>query len=449
MVIPYLIAAVVIISIFAFLLFVPNKRHSEISEKKPARSKKSQAQIIKQANRHLAKNPNDAAALKALGDLYFTSNLWEKAFPIYSQLSKISKTDIDVDSYKAFLRTGICALELDKMDEAMISLSLAYQKNPHDFDSNYFMGYALVKAKQYDKAVPCLKKALIVRPDATGVNLLLGQSYYNSHHYHDSLPCFKKALIEDPANKDALYCMADAMSQEGHGDKSIKVFMHLRADPVYGPRSCLQAGIYHLSLGEFDNAITDLIIGLKHENAEDDIKVEIRYKLAQAYFAKNQLSNGLIQLKEIRLMNSNYKDVNALIARYQELSQNSNLQLYLTAGTGDFVSLCRKAIQVYYKDAQLKFMDINMGQVFTDFVLEVNSPKFSDSEIFRFFRTTGSTGELFIRDFHGHLHDTKADRGICVTAGDFTEEARRYIEGRPLDLIEKNQLTALLKQVSV
>ena len=40
MVIPYLIAAVVIIGIFAFLLFVPNKRHSEISEKKPARSKK-------------------------------------------------------------------------------------------------------------------------------------------------------------------------------------------------------------------------------------------------------------------------------------------------------------------------------------------------------------------------------------------------------------------------
>ena len=88
-----------------------------------------------------------------------------------------------------------------------------------------------------------------------------------------------------------------------------------------------------------------------------------------------------------------------------------------------------------------------MGQVFTDFVLEVDSPKFSDSEIFRFFRTTGSTGELFVRDFHGHLHDTKADRGICVTAGDFTEEARRYIEGRPLDLIEKNQLTMLLKQV--
>ncbi|MBQ1794096.1 MAG: hypothetical protein II110_00245 [Treponema sp.] len=57
MVIPYLIAAIIIIGIFAFLFLFPNKKNSDSSGKKPARSKKSQAQIIRQANRHLAKNP--------------------------------------------------------------------------------------------------------------------------------------------------------------------------------------------------------------------------------------------------------------------------------------------------------------------------------------------------------------------------------------------------------
>lgn len=450
-VLSYLIAAILVIGVIVILMVFSGLKKNKGSANGANGQKrtKNQAQIIKEANRHLAKNPNDSAALKALGELYYSNNLWEKAYPFYDKLSKLSKTDIDIDPYTAFLRTGICAIQIDKIDEAMISLSAAYQKNPREFEVNYFMGYALSKSKQYDKAVPCLKKALIVRPEAPGVNFLLGQCLYNSHHYHDSLPCFKKALTEDPANKEALFCMADAMTQDGHGDKAIKVFMHLRADPVYGARSCLQAGIYHSNIGDWDNAINDLLIGLKHENAEQDINLEIHYKLAQGYFAKNQFSNGLMQLKQIRQVNSSYKDVNALIARYQELSQNSNLQVYLSSGTSDFIALCRKFIAALYKHSQIKFMDISMGQVYTDVVVEVDSPKFQDTEVFRFFRTTGSTGELYIRDFHGHLHDTKADRGFCITAGTFSEEARKFTEGRPIDLIEKTQLTQVLKQVGV
>ena len=68
--------------------------------------------------------------------------------------------------------------------------------------------------------------------------------------------------------------------------------------------------------------------------------------------------------------------------------------------------------------------------------------------LFRFFRTTGATGEIYVREFHGHMSDVKAARGFCISAGTFTEEARKYIEGRPIDLIEKNDLTKILKQIS-
>ena len=47
------------------------------------------------------------------------------------------------------------------------------------------------------------------------------------------------------------------------------------------------------------------------------------------------------------------------------------------------------------------------------------------------------------------MHDVKADRGFCITAGIFTEEAHKYIEGRPLDLVEKAKLTKVLKAVSI
>ena len=47
------------------------------------------------------------------------------------------------------------------------------------------------------------------------------------------------------------------------------------------------------------------------------------------------------------------------------------------------------------------------------------------------------------------MQDVKAARGFCISAGVFSQEAHKYIEGRPIDLIEKNDLTKVLKQIAL
>ncbi len=443
---PYLIAGVVVLSLAVLFIVVAGKKGSV---GKKSNKSRTQAQIIKEANKRLARNPNDPEGLLDLGNLYFSNKVWDKAYPIYDTLAKIAGKNNGVDAFTAVLRCGICALNLDKLPEANANLIMAYKIDGQNFDVNYYMGKLLFKNKDYEKVIPCLKKALIINPEAEGIQLMLGQAYYSSRHYHDSIPCFKSTLTEDPSNKEALFCMADAMAQEGHADKAIKVFTHLRPDPVYGAKSCLRAGVYHMNLGDFATAVQDFEIGLKHENTSQDVLIELEYNMARCWFSKNQFGKGLELLNSIRLVNPNYKDVSALIARYQELSQNTNLQVYLSSGSGDFVSLCRRFIAAMYKGNHVKIMDIDVGVSYTDINAEVDTPKWQAVEVFRFFRSTGSTGEIYVRELHGHLKDVKADKGICVCAGTFSEEAHRYIEGRPIDLIEKPQLTKILKMVNV
>jgi restriction endonuclease Mrr len=67
--------------------------------------------------------------------------------------------------------------------------------------------------------------------------------------------------------------------------------------------------------------------------------------------------------------------------------------------------------------------------------------------MFRFIRNQGSVGELVVRDFHSHLKEVKAGKGICITVGGFSAEARRYTEARLIDLIDKEKLSALLNNV--
>lgn len=444
---PYVIAAVIIMSVILILMLIMGRK-GDSSGRRGNGKPKSQSQIIREASKRLAKDPHDPQGLIPMGNVYYSSRLWEKALPVYSELSRLASGNTQINAFEAFLRYGVCCVQLDKIPEGIQALNTAYSLNPHDFDVNYTLGLACFKVKQYDKAIPCLKKALVSNPEANGVYLILGQCLYYGHHYRDSLPCFKKALDEDPSNKEALFCMADAMTEEGHGDKAIKVFMHLRPDPVYGAKSSLAAGLYHTKMKDLDTAAQDFEIGLKHEDTPQELRLELEYRLSLVYFAQNQIAKGLSCLKNIRNVNMNYKDVNALIGRYQELSSNTNLQIYLSSGSSDFVALCRKFIATKYKNGVVKIQDINVGASFTDILAEVQSSRWEDTELFRFFRTNGSTGELYVRDFHGKMQDLKVDRGFCVSAGTFSEEAHKYIEGRPLDLIEKTELTKILKLIN-
>ena len=282
-----------------------------------------------------------------------------------------------------------------------------------------------------------------MKPEASGINSPLGLSLYKAKHYRESLPYLKKALDENPENKEALFAMADAMNESGYGEKAIKVFMHLRPDPEFGAKACLAAGLFHLKAGQPDKAIQDFEIGLKHQNATPDVSIEIRYRLANAHFGMK----GIGYLQEIQAINPQYKDVPQLIARYSELNQNKNLQTYLMASSSDFVALCRRIVVKYYPKASARIADISVTPENVEILLNVEFVRSEETHIFRFYRTTGAVADLYVREFHARVTEAKADKGVCITAGLFSEEGRKYAEGRPIDLVDKNGLIKILKKV--
>lgn len=439
-----LVALVIIIAFAAILIGFSTKKGG----KKKGKTK-NRAQIIREASRKLAQDPHNPEGLIALGDVYFNEHTWDKAYQIYDTMLNIAPAHREIDVYTAALRQGICALKLNKIQDAFRGLPAAYQINPSSFDVNYHLGLACYANKEYEKAIPCLKKALVANPEAQNVNAPLALSMYNAHHFKESLAFLRRALDENPDNKECLFAMADAMQESGYGDKAMKVFLHLRPDPEYGARSCLAAGMIHCRANQYEKAMQDFEIGLRHQNTLPEVTLEIRYRYAQACFATKNIGMGITQLREIQAVNPTYKDTAQLLSRYSELNQNKNLQVYLMSGSSDFVALCRKIVMAFYPKATIKIQDISVQPDHVEILLNVDSSKWEDTEIFRFYRTTGAVGELYVRDFQAKVSDSKADRGICFTAGNFSEEGRKYAEGRPIDLVQKEGLIKLLKKVDI
>lgn len=411
--------------------------------------KKGKSAILKEAEKKLARNPRDITALRELGNIYFEDKNWEKAYGVYKSLFEISASDSEVNVAEASLRMGIAANKLGRFDDSLSALMLSYKKNPDSYECNLYLGKGLYEKQVYDKAIACLKKVKLLKPDSSEADLMLGMCFFKLQKFREALPFLKKVIDENPANKEVLYYLGVSMVETGMGDRALKVFIHLRPDPLFGPQACLEAGKLHERVKDYNSAIQDYEIALKLPSVPDQILVQIRYRAALTYIAMKDISKGLAMLKQVQALKPGYKDVDTLFARYSELNQNKNLQVYLMAGTSEFIALCRNFITKYYPDATVKVTDSEVNQDSVDITCEIEHPKWSAKHLFRFYRGQGALSDISVRECHGKMRDTKCDKAICITLGNFSESAHKFIEGRPIDLIEKEQLSKRLLKISM
>jgi tetratricopeptide (TPR) repeat protein len=448
-ILPIAVSAVLLLAVAIGSLLLASARKGETIGRGGKRIKaKDKAQVIKEANRRLASNPKDPEALAALGDIAWTEQAWERAFKLYEPLAEVGAGNPEVDEFTANARLGIAALRLGRFEEAYKGLAIARTLKQDDFDVNFNLGYLEFQRRAYEKAVSLLKQASQQNPDHAPTLRYLGHAFFKTKAYKEALAILRKAIDLEPDDKESLFAAAECYYEIGNLEQSLKIFSHLRADPELGPSAALFAGTVHLNQRLYDRAIADFEIGLKHQNAKIETVVELKYRLSAAYLKTQDIGKAVALLGEIQSVYPNYKDVPALLGKYKELNSNRNLQIFLLGATSEFVTLCRKIALMFFPKAKVKITDIAVqGNDWADILAEVETSKWQDVILFRFIRSQGTVGELAVRDFHARVKDVKAGKGYCITAGTFSEEAKRFVEARLLDLIEKPSLMQLLHTI--
>jgi len=61
-------------------------------------------------------------------------------------------------------------------------------------------------------------------------------------------------------------------------------------------------------------------------------------------------------------------------------------------------------------------------------------------------RWRGAVGEPVVREFFGTMHHEKAVRGVLVTTGTFTNQARDWAKGKPLSLVDGQKFLSTWKK---
>jgi tetratricopeptide (TPR) repeat protein len=446
--VPIIIGVIALVLVVSVFFLVMNRSRDPSAGGK--RSKGNREAVVRDATKRLAQNPGDSEALFSLATVYFEEENWDKAMRTYETLTEqiATSTAHGIDNFEVYLRYGLAARKLNLIEQAYKGFSSARSYRQDNFEVNFELGALEFERKNYEKAVQLLQQARIQDPESPAVLRYLGHALFRLKKPKDAMNFIRKAIDLAPDDKESLYTLAECYHEANQTEQALRIFNHLRADPTMGPNSCLIAGTIHLETRQYEAAIQDFEIGLRHQNIKADILVDLRYKLATTYIKMNEIGKAIPHLKQIQSENNNYKDVGVLLGKYMELNANRNLQVFLMSSSADFVALCRRIVMTYFPKAKVKITNISVNKSeWADITAEIDTPKWSDVIMFRFIRTQGSIGELIVRDFHSHLKEVKAGKGVCITVGNFTEEAKRYTEARLIDLIEKDRLQAILNSL--
>jgi tetratricopeptide (TPR) repeat protein len=434
------------VSILAAVIFATMVRRGRRSSGQPRQ--KDRTSTLRDANRRLASNPRDHEALRTIADLYFAEKTWEKAMKTYGILMNLAASNKDIVEWEVTARYGLAALQLKNIPEAYKALAVARTLNEDAFDVNYNLGYLEYRRGNLEKAVMLLRHAQDVQPENVACRRYLGRALHKLKQYRDAVKHLKVVVDIEPEDKESLFFLAQAYNELGQHEQALAIFTHLRPDPQMGPHAALFAGTIRLGKRETEQAILDFELGLRHEKIREDVNLELRYRLAGAYMAQQEIGKALNQLAEVHRINPGYKDVAAQIASNKELHGNQHLKTYLISPTTEFVTLCRRMVMTFYRNAKVKVVDVQVQKnEYADILTEVETAKWEDIILYRFIRGTGQVGELVVRELNARLKDTRAGRGFCITAGTFSETASHFVEARLIDLLDKEELLKIFQRL--
>ncbi len=439
-----ILGVVIIISLLYHRMFGGN---TQKSAKKPRI--RDRDKIILDANKRLALNPKDQIALQSLGDLYFSENTFDKSTRFYKMLASLLTGTGELDEYTIYLRLGLSAAKIESYDEARKALLMAKAMKNESPEANFYLGFIEFQQKAYDKALPLFRVALKINTEHAQSIKYYGLTLKKANQYKEALRFLKMSVDRDPSDKETLYELGETYNELGLLENALRVFSHLRPDPVIGPKSSLYAATLNFNSHQYEAAGSDLDIGLKHQNIPREVFLELKYRQVAVFVQLQDLNSALRSLREIRNMEVDYKDVNAQIQRLTEFSANKNLHVFMVSPDSEFLTLCKALTMRFIKNANVKILDVTtIKNEYADILAEVSTSKYDDLILFRYIRTNGQIGEIVLREMYTRIRELKAGRGFCVSAGEYTQGARQFVEARLIDLINKSALDKALAQMN-
>ena len=404
-------------------------------------------QVIRRAKQLLARDSRNVDAHYLLGQAYLAEEKAELAlmeFKIIIQIGKFTSLCREVPFRK---QAAELFQKYNQYDEALKEYLLLIRKEPMNGDYYYHTGDLFEKRNMSDKALLYYQKSIQINKEHPGAHQRLGILLSRQKKPLEAKVELETALKYEPENYKTHYYMGRLLKEMHDYAGALRSFEKAQRDPDFKVKALIESGTSYMDMNNLDRAVSTLerAANLIADNSTSELLYS-RYYLSLCYERKRELDKAIEHWEFIYSKNPTFKDVAQKLSQYQELRTDDSIKDYMTSSHEAFLEICKGIIRALNFEARDTKEIKNGCQIIA--MEEEKNWRISRRmpRLFMFLRVTEAIEEHTVRSLQEEMKKNNIIRGIILTSSTFTRKALSYAETRPIDLVQKEKLSEILKK---
>lgn len=440
--------AIIIITLMFFIIknaIAPKK--AEILPKLIKQGKTQKA--IKFAKQLIQKNQKNYLAHYYLGKAYVKENKPELAIMEYKYVNDNALFGENLNELNFRKEYSELLLKYNQQNEALKNFLLLTKLEPRNAENFYQAGHIYELQNRYDIALGFMQKAALLDKKHAKAHAEIGLMLYRTKQFADAKKEISLALKLSPETYSSYYYLGKILKDNKDLQGAIKAFEKAQRDSDVKIKAIIEHGSCYMIAGRYDNAMLDFLreIELDKNNSFPET-LYARYFLATCYEKSRKIDKAIEQWEEIYKRNKSFRDVASKLAEYKDLQTNDFMKDYLTCGNEDFSSICKNASE---KGLNLQILncDIKKWGCQITGVIKSNDDWMNVRKqvlLLRFYREPDPIEEKTILETLDTMKQLNCTKSYVFSSSGFSQSARRFAENRPIELIEKQKLEAILSK---
>ncbi len=442
------IAAVVIISLIIVILktIVSPKKIDAI----PRLIKQGKTQnAIKIAKQLIAKDQKNYLAHYYLGKAYIKENRTELAVIEYKNVNDNALFGEGINELTFRSEYSQLLLKYNQQNEALKNFLLLTKLDPQNAENFYQVGRIYEDQNRYDLALGFMQKCAMLDKRHAKAHAEIGLMLYRTKQFNEAKKEIDMAIKLSPETYTSYYYLGKILKDAKDLQGAIKSFEKAQRDPELKQKAIIEHGSCYMIAGRIDNALVDFqrAIELDKEGTQAET-LYARYFLAVCYEKSRKIDKAIEQWEAIYKRNKSFRDVSAKLSEYKDLQANDYLKDYLTCSNEEFPYICKNAV---IKGLGLQVLSCDQKK----WGCQITGVNKSDESwmavrkqvvFIRFYREPEPVEEAQIHEALDEMKTLNSVKSFLFSSSGFNTAAKRYAENRPVELIEKQKLEALLSK---
>lgn len=402
---------------------------------------------IKLAKQLLQKDSKLYMANYYLGKAYIKEGKNELAILEYKHVNETALFGQHLNELEFRKEYAELLLKFNQPQEALKNYLLLTKLEPKNGENYYQAGYLYEQQNRYDLALGFMQKAVAVDKKHAKAHAEIGLMLYRTKQFSEAKKEIDLAIKLSPETYSSYYYLGKILKDAKDLQSAIKAFEKAQRDPDVKLKAIIEHGSCYMIAGRYDSAMVDFQRAIEYDkNNETQETLYARYFLAACYEKSRKIDKAIELWEEIYKRNKGFRDVSAKLSEYKDIQTNDNMKDYLTCSNEEFVIVCKNAAVNGLSLQVLTAEQKKWGCQLTGIVKSDDSWMNVRKQVLliRFFREPDPLDEKMIMQTIDDMKPLNSTKSYIFSSSGFSQQAKRFAENRPVELIEKQKLEAVL-----